>query len=636
MPVPGEIHLKIAPGVDVEASPLARSAGWSASSLIRFKNTWAESLRGFAQICNQALTGVCRALHFWVDLSRGQWFAAGTNSKLYIESGGTLYDITPTVGFTPGLVSTSGLGSLLIWSLDNFGQDLLACPSGQGIFEWTPPAVTTPAALITSTLTSALLVGGLIATSVPAILNGAFTININGSVVNVAGLNFSTITTVSQLAALLQGVIGPSVTVVGSLVGGGANWQLTLGTIATGNSATLSYATAPGSGTDVSAILGWTSGTAQSLREGSGSSPPPFNQGIFVAMPQQIVVAYGSSPTGGTQDPLLVRWCDQSDFTDWTVSTTNQAGSFRLSRGSKIVGGLQAPGVAILWTDIDVWLMQYEGFPLVFGFFQTSSNCGLIAEKAAVVLGTTVYWMADHGFFALSGSGATQIPCTVWDVVYRNIDQSNQDKCLAGADYHYSEVWWFYPSLNGNSGEIDSYVKYNIQDNLWDYGPASVGVPNQMSRTAWTDQNQPGYPISVDLNGIMEQADVGFTANGLAFNNGFIRSGYIDIADGGELMSVDQFIPDFLWDGTNPSLNLFIYFQNYSGDPPTVFGPFTITPADDYITLRQEIQITAGGVTVTAAPAIRARQVAVEIQTLSGWWRWGASRLRAAPAGSLP
>jgi hypothetical protein len=65
-------------------------------------------------------------------------------------------------------------------------------------------------------------------------------------------------------------------------------------------------------------------------------------------------------------------------------------------------------------------------------------------------------------------------------------------------------------------------------------------------------------------------------------------------------------------------------------------GPFTITPATEYVTLRKPTTINVGGTTITAWPAVHGREVAVQITTVSGWWRWGNNRLRAAPAGELP
>ena len=39
--------------------------------------------------------------------------------------------------------------------------------------------------------------------------------------------------------------------------------------------------------------------------------------------------------------------------------------------------------ITLLFTDIDLWSVQYIGFPLVFSFQNIGQLCGLIAQKAA-------------------------------------------------------------------------------------------------------------------------------------------------------------------------------------------------------------------------------------------------------------
>ena len=55
---------------------------------------------------------------------------------------------------------------------------------------------------------------------------------------------------------------------------------------------------------------------------------PSVNNGIFVAMPQRQIIAWGSTQTG-IIDPLLIRWCDVNNFNSWAPNVTNQAGSDR-------------------------------------------------------------------------------------------------------------------------------------------------------------------------------------------------------------------------------------------------------------------------------------------------------------------
>jgi hypothetical protein len=80
---------------------------------------------------------------------------------------------------------------------------------------------------------------------------------------------------------------------------------------------------------------------------------PTYNTGSFVASPARILVAYGSSiqhAIGTTQDPLVIRTSDIDDFSIWTTSTTNQARTFRIPNGSRIVRGMRAGFAA--WRDV--------------------------------------------------------------------------------------------------------------------------------------------------------------------------------------------------------------------------------------------------------------------------------------------
>lgn len=622
------------PGINVELSPSLNSEGWSSGNLIRWRNGLPQALLGFIAYCSGIVNGVARALHYWSDLTANEWLAVGSNSKLYLVYSGALIDITPSSGFTPGSVSDGGTPfALLIWSLDNFGQDLIAVPSGQGVFTWTPPTPS-PASLI---LSAGTLIGGAVAASLApwnSISNGGFTITINGQQTVVQGLNFQAATSPTAIANTIQAALGAAAT-VSVVTEATGDWQFTIQS-AFDSDGSLSYATPPPAGIqDISTLIGWTSATASSLTNGNG--PPAQNNGALVLDQIQIILAWGCTPIGATSaDPMLLRWCSASDYTDWIASVTNTAGSYRIPHGSRIIGGLQVPGMALIWTDIGLWVVTYIGFPLVFSINPIGANCGLIGQKAAEVLGQTVYWMSDHGFFNLTGSGPQQMPCPVWDIVFNNLDDPNQNKCACGTNYHYSEVWWFYPSKSGGSGEIDSYVKVNIQEGEWDYGAATLDSPNIYARTASTDQNAPGPPISVDLNGVLQQADQGYTqgANGPAMP-ATITSGYGAIAEGDQQMIVKKLLPDFLWEGDNPSLELTALFRAFPGDQPTSVGPFTVTPSTEYITLSSPQTVTIGGVEVTANVFPRGREMALQIANISGWWRLGNLRIDAAPAGKI-
>jgi hypothetical protein len=202
---------------------------------------------------------------------------------------------------------------------------------------------------------------------------------------------------------------------------------------------------------------------------------PVVATGFFLAMPQQQLVAYGAS-TGSTsvQDPMLIRWCDNADYHDWTAAVSNQAGSFRLARGSKIVGAMQTPMQAMLWTDIGLWLMTYIGYPDVWGFSEIAQECGLISKKAVAVCGTQVFWMSQDRFWVFTSGQVTPLPCEVWDVVFQNLNLNLLHKIRCGTNAGLDEITWYYPSSataqTGAIQENDSYVKFNRVTGEWDYG----------------------------------------------------------------------------------------------------------------------------------------------------------------------
>jgi len=343
---------------------------------------------------------------------------------------------------------------------------------------------------------------------------------------------------------------------------------------------------------------------------------PPFNGGLFVAMPAQILVAWGSTAAqniGVDQDPLLIKWSDQLDFTNWTVSTTTQAGSYRIPTGSKIVGALQGPQSALIWTDLDVYAMQYIGYPLVFGFNKIGASCGLIGRNAAGQLGGRVFWMSSSNFFALTGKGAEPLPCPVWDRVFQDLDTANAAKCVCAPNTVFNEIWWFYPSLSGGTGEPDKYVKLNTLEGAWDYG--------DLRRSAWIDQSLLGMPIGAAPQGTLFQHEVGEDAAGEPLTASF-TTGYWRVGDGQNWVFVDQIIPDMRWGllggNQDADLRLTFYAKGSPADTPAVYGPYTMTAATTQISTR-----------------IRGRQIALKIESSDSgsFWRLGKISYRWALDG---
>jgi len=204
---------------------------------------------------------------------------------------------------------------------------------------------------------------------------------------------------------------------------------------------------------------------------GSGATAPQKNNGMFVAMPQAQVIVFGTEGLMGdptTFDPLKLRWSDAGTYDVWSATVSNQAGTYRLSRGSKIVGGVQAPQTTLILTDTDLWGVSYVGPPLVYGFTILGAGCGLVAPHAIVTLGNTTYWLSRKGVWAFGANGVQNLPCSVWDYIFENLDTVNINKCHAAANATSNEVAFYFPPLSnlvpeGQNILLESQDFYTIQ-----------------------------------------------------------------------------------------------------------------------------------------------------------------------------
>lgn len=338
---------------------------------------------------------------------------------------------------------------------------------------------------------------------------------------------------------------------------------------------------------------------------------PVSNHAVFVAMPQRQIVALGSTFTG-VQDHLLIRWCDLNNYNQWIALPNNQAGSYRLPKGSRIVGGMQGPQQGLIWTDLALWSMQYVNLPDVYNFNEIATGCGLIGKKAMATMNNMVFWMSQSQFFMLSGNGINPLPCTVWDFIFQELDTTQVDRIRAAANSRFNEVSWFFPTLS-SGGEINAYVKYSLSTGGWDFG--------YLPRTAWIDQSVLGPPIGGAPTGLVFQHETSPNADGQPLVASF-QTGYFTLQDGDLLSFIDQVWPDFKWGYyggvQNASLLMTFYVADYPGQTPRVHGPYTLTQATQYVT-----------------PRLRGRLVSIKFESndIDTFWRIGAPRYRLSPAG---
>ena len=355
------------------------------------------------------------------------------------------------------------------------------------------------------------------------------------------------------------------------------------------------------------------------------------------------LVILGTETTIGTittQDKMFIRFSDQEDITDYTPTSVNTAGTFRIDSGTKIVGAVRGKDYILILTDTSAYVMQFVGPPFTFSIRQVGSNCGLIGQHAVYYANGAVYWMGQAGGFFVYDGTVKSLPCLVEDFVFTDkgdnlgIAYDQGEQIYAGLNHLYEEISWFYPK--SGSTEIDRVVTYNYTENTWTTG--------SLSRTTWydatlydnpyaTEFSSTGTPSFPTIQGVTNQnGATTYYAHEIGNNQvdstgaktaipAFIQSGDFDLSQGGDgqfFMSIRRFIPDFklLTGDAQITINLRKFPADTAASSP--LGPFTISSSTEKVDTRA-----------------RSRFASIKVANTSTdqSWRYGTFRADVQPDG---
>ena len=615
------------PGINKEFTDLMDKGGWSDGNLVRFRKGLPEKIGGWEKTVTSSYEGTGRALTAWVALDATRYLGLGTTTKYYIQGGDNFNDITP--------IRKTSTNSIT-FAATNGSSTITVTDSSHGAV-----------ANDTVTISGAVSLGGLVTAPV---------LNQEYQIATVTGVNTYTITA--------KDTSGATVTANSSDSGNGGSgvdgvYQINVGldtyVESTGWGAGLWGASTWGSATALSEtnqlrlwshdafgedlIINPRNGGIFYWDESNGLSNPAVNittlaganlaptKGIqtIVSDIDRHVIVLGADPIvgsarSGSIDPLLIAFSDQESATEWEPTSTNTAGSLRLSSGSQIVGGLRSRQETLIWTDTSLYSMQFVGAPFTFGINLINENVGLISPNGVVNAPDSVYWMARDGFYSYSGS-VSRLTCSVLNYVLDDFNQGQAFKVVAFTNREFNEVGWFYPS--GSSSENDRYVVYNYLEGAWSIG--------ELSRTAWLDDGifqkprAAGKDSSVNYVYTHENSD---DADGLPMDNVFIESGDIDIDDGEKFGFVKKIIPDVKFFGDNSSagqINFVLKTRNFPGDSLSTNSTNNVTSStqQNYVRARSRQMVFRAQSDDDAATGLR-----------TGFrWRLGANRFEIRPDG---
>jgi hypothetical protein len=560
--------LAFEPGVNRESTSYAAEGTWYTCDKVRFRSRKPEKIGGWTPLSANTFLGTARTMWAWTTNAGYNNVGIGTHLKYYVENNGSYYDITPlrsspTLGTNPfttngtttvtvnhtahgaitgdfvtfsGSVGFNGLTSgdldkefqVTVLNANQYTIVVSTTPSGSG--SGGGAAVVAAYQINTGTQLAVQSFGWG-----AGIWNG---LNGLGVPVGTTGWGIGSTTGVATPLRLWNAhnygqnlVYGPR---------GGALYYWDASNLPTNFSSR---------GVLVSSLAGAT-------------DVPLFQNELLVSDTSRFVLVFGTNEIGSsTIDPLLIRWSDQEDITDWTPAITNQAGGIKLSSGSKIVSAISTKQEVVVFTDSAVYSMQYVGPPYVWNLSQSADNVSVMSPHSMAVANNIVYWMGLDKFYMYSGRVET-LPCSLRQYVFTDINLDQRDQVICGTNEGYTEIWWFYCSSGNVTATPDRYVVFNHLDRAWYYGT--------MQRTAWLDSGLRQWPMGIQSNRILYHengTDDNTTGTPVAMNS-YIESADFDIDDGDKMAFCWRMIPDLTFNGstvTDPDVTVVVKPRDFSG-----------------------------------------------------------------------
>ena len=630
--------VQFAPGFNKQASDSGAENQWVDGDFVRFRYGMPEKIGGWQEIMDKKLVGAVRDSHSWADLDGRRYIAFGTNKILYVYDGDDYYDITPfdTSLAQSGCDITTTNGSTTVE---------ITCPTAHGL---------EPGDILTFENAGSFTAGqtDYTATDFDDVLfevqlaptTTTFTITMPTAETGTGATNDGTLDTKPYYK------VGPLLQAFGfgwgTALWGGSTWGtpratsqavLDPGSWSLDNYGELLIATIKNGQT-----FSWDPNSGVATRAALISGAPTKSVMSMVSDRDRHLIVLGTETTigsPGTQDKMFIRFSDQESLTDYTATSTNTAGSFRIDSGTKIVGAAKAKDYILILTDTSAYLMQFVGPPFTFSIRQVGSNCGCIGQHSIVYANGAVFWMSDSGGFFVFDGTVKSLGSLVEDFVFQTNDGapgfnfSNGSELTFGSHNSlYSEIYWFYATANSNYA--NRLVTYNYAEQTWTTGT--------LARTTYEDAHVFGDPIATEFSANLAPTTptIQGVSNGAArvFNheigtnevlaNGtinaipaYIKSGDFDLdaqGDGEYFIKVRRFIPDFKYINGNAKVTLELrdYPANIQVGSP--LGPFTVTSSTDKVDTRARARLAA---------------VKIENDGTNESWRFGQFRFDIQPDG---
>lgn len=187
-----------------------------------------------------------------------------------------------------------------------------------------------------------------------------------------------------------------------------------------------------------------------------------------ISVVRDFVMVGNTYDTSDGAVPNRVRWCALNDETDWTVSATTQADYQDLQGNGGWVQAIVGGERAYIFQERSIWLASYVGSPTVFQFDKIEDARGAFCHRGVIQVGGIIYYIADDGFYAISGGNS--VPIGAGKVNRTFLADLNDDylhRVTAAAIPSENIIMWSYPGSGSANGTPNKAIFYNWASQKW-------------------------------------------------------------------------------------------------------------------------------------------------------------------------
>ena len=241
----------------------------------------------------------------------------------------------------------------------------------------------------------------------------------------------------------------------------------------------------------------------------------------FIAVIRDFVVV-GYTDESSVEYNQRVKWSGINDSSTWTPSQATQSG-FQDIVGSHgnvqaIVGGESA---GVIFMEKAIYRMEYVGTPLIFQFNKIADNIGAFAPKSVASYGNMVFFLAQDGFYKLTGGQQlTPIGNGKIDNFFFDDLSSNLDGITSAVDPNNSIVVWSYRGSGATGTTNNKLLIYNYAVDKWSTGSGQdLEFIASASQEAFTTLES--LDVLGDLDNLPKSLDSYFYKEGIVGLAGF-------------------------------------------------------------------------------------------------------------------